>query len=75
VCKRCQANARGAVTVSGETLQAMELVLTMDLAELEGTRFSPVVLAEGRDILPRFVQYQLGKGLKSLRVMEAVQGG
>jgi DNA repair protein RecO (recombination protein O) len=74
VCKRCQVNARGAVPVSGETLQAMEKVLVMNLTEVEGIQLSPQVLSEGREILPRFVQYQLGKGLKSLRVMEAVEG-
>ena len=74
VCKRCQVNARGAVAISGATLQAMEMALGMDIAEMEGVQFSPQVLAEGREILPRFVQHQLGKGLKSLRVMEAVQG-
>ncbi len=74
VCRSCQANARGAIAISGETIQTMERVLVMDLTEVEGVRFSPVVLAEGKDILPRFVQHQLGKGLKSLRVMEAVQG-
>jgi len=73
VCRSCQVNARGAIAISGETIQTMERVLKMDLTEVEGVRFSPVVLAEGKDILPRFVQHQLGKGLKSLRVMEAVQ--
>ncbi len=74
VCKGCSSSAQGAVAISPETLQAMEQVITMDLAEIEGIRFSPQVLAEGKDILPRFVQHQLGKGLKSLRVMEEIQG-
>jgi DNA repair protein RecO (recombination protein O) len=74
VCKQCQVNARGAVAISGETIQAMERILRMDLAEVEGIQFSPLVLAEGKEILPRFVQHQLGKGLKSLRVMEAING-
>ena len=74
VCKKCQVNARGSVAISGETIQAMEGVLGMDLSEVEGVEFSPLVLAEGKEILPRFVQHQLGKALKSLRVMEAVQG-
>jgi DNA repair protein RecO (recombination protein O) len=74
VCRRCQVNARGAVAISEETIQAMERVLGMDLAEVEGIHLSPLVLAEGKEILPRFVQHQLGKGLKSLRVMEAIQG-
>jgi DNA repair protein RecO (recombination protein O) len=75
VCKRCQVNARGAVAISGETIQAMERVLGMDLTEVEDIEFSPLILAEGKEILPRFIQHQLGKGLKSLRVMEAVQEG
>jgi DNA repair protein RecO (recombination protein O) len=74
VCRGCSSSAQGAVAVSHETLQAMEQAITMDLAEIEGIRFSPRVLAEGRSILPRFVQHQLGKGLKSLRVMEEVEG-
>jgi DNA repair protein RecO (recombination protein O) len=74
VCEGCHVHAQGAVAISGDTLQAMEQVIMMDLAELEGIQFSPQVLAEGREILPRFVQHQLGKGLKSLRVMEEVQG-
>lgn len=75
ICKRCQINARGAVAISGATLQAMEMALGMDIAEVEGVQFSPQVLAEGKEILPRFVQHQLGKALKSLRVMEAVHDG
>ena len=75
VCKQCQVNARGAVAISGETIQAMERILKMNLAEVEGIELPPVALAEGKEILPRFVQHQLGKGLKSLRVMEAVNGG
>jgi DNA repair protein RecO (recombination protein O) len=75
VCKQCQVNAKGAVAISGETIQAMERILKMDFAEVEGVEFSPLILAEGKEILPRFVQHQLGKGLKSLRVMEAVQEG
>jgi len=75
ICERCQINARGAVAISGATLQAMEMALGMDIAEVEGVQFSPQVLAEGKEILPRFVQHQLGKALKSLRVMEAVHDG
>jgi len=74
VCRGCSSNAQGAVAISAETLKAMEQAITMDLTEIEGIQFSPRVLAEGRDILPRFVQHQLGKGLKSLRVMEEVEG-
>jgi DNA repair protein RecO (recombination protein O) len=75
VCEECHIHAQGAVAISGETLQAIEQVIRMDLATIKGVRFSPRVLAEGREILPRFVQHQLGKGLRSLRVMEEVQGG
>jgi DNA repair protein RecO (recombination protein O) len=74
VCKGCHIQAQGAVAVSAETLQAMGQAIRMDLAEVEGIRFSSQVLAEGKEILPRFVQHQLGKALKSLRVLEATQG-
>jgi DNA repair protein RecO (recombination protein O) len=74
VCRECYSNAQGAVAISPETLQAMEQAIQMDLAKIEGIRFSPRVLAEGKDILPKFVQHQLGKALKSLRVMEEVEG-
>lgn len=73
VCKRCQAKARGAVSISGETLKAMETALGMDLGDVEGIPFSPEALTESKEILPRFIQYQLGKGLKSLKVMEEIQ--
>jgi DNA repair protein RecO (recombination protein O) len=74
VCKKCNTNALGAVAVSAETRQAMEQALSMDLSAAQELRFPPQVIAEGRDIIPRFIQHQLGKALKSLRVMEAVQG-
>jgi len=74
VCKKCNNNALGAIAVSAETRQAMELVLGMDLAAVQELRFPQEVIAEGREIIPRFIQHQLGKALKSLRVMEAVQG-
>jgi DNA repair protein RecO (recombination protein O) len=74
VCQECHVHAQGVVAISGETLQAMREAIAMDVAKIEGVRFSPQVLAEGREILPRFVQHQLGKALKSLRVMEEVEG-
>ena len=74
VCKKCNNNALGAMAVSAETRRAMEGVLSMDLAAVQELRLPPQVIAEGREIIPRFIQHQLGKALKSLRVMEAVQG-
>jgi DNA repair protein RecO (recombination protein O) len=74
VCKGCNSTALGAVAVSAETRKAMELAISVDLAAVNEIQFSPQVLAEGREIIPRFIQHQLGKALKSLRVMEAVQG-
>jgi DNA repair protein RecO (recombination protein O) len=74
VCKKCNNNALGSVAVSAETRQAMEQALRMDVAAVQGLRLSPQVIAEEREIVPRFIQHQLGKALKSLRVMEAVQG-
>ena len=62
------------MAVSAETRRAMEGVLSMDLAAVQELRLPPQVIAEGREIIPRFIQHQLGKALKSLRVMEAVQG-
>ncbi len=74
VCKGCQTKVRGSVPVSGATLEAMEKALEMDLGEVGEIQFFPDVLSESREILPRFIQYQLGKGLKSLKVMEEIQG-
>jgi len=73
VCKGCQTKARGAIPISGGTLKAMDMALAMDLREVEGIQFSPQALSEGREVLPRFIQYQLGKGLRSLKVMEEIQ--
>lgn len=74
VCQGCQVNAPGALKVSGETLLAMEEAIRLDLSDLERVSFPPKVLAEGREILPRFIQHQLGKGLRSLKVLEEVKG-
>ena len=75
LCKGCQTEARGAIPISGGTLTIMEMALRMDLGEVGGIQFSADALSESREILPRFIQHQLGKGLKSLKVMEEVQGG
>ena len=74
ICMGCQTKTLGTTSISGETLKAMEIALRVDLSEVKGILFSRDVLAESREILPRFVQHQLGKGLKSLKVMEEIQG-
>jgi len=75
VCKGCQVKARGAVPICAATLKAMQMAMEMDLGEVEGVRFPSEVLSESSQILPRFIQYQLGKGLKSLRVLEEIKDG
>ena len=73
VCLKCRDRTPGAIPVSEETVRAMETVIDMESDAVRGIEFSLTARSESKKILPRFIQYQLGKGLKSLRVMEEIE--
>jgi len=59
--------------MSYETAASMEHMLALGVGESQDVRLSEKTRHEAKYILPRFVQYQLGRELKSLKVLEEIQ--
>jgi DNA repair protein RecO (recombination protein O) len=72
VCAKCRESTHEVVPVSWQTLRAMEEVFHVPADELRQASFSHRARSESRDILPRYIQYHLGKRLKTLKVMEEI---
>jgi len=68
VCRDCRGAEAEGVALSGGTLRVLGQALRGRVA----TPFAPLVLEESRRLLPAFVQYQTGRELKTLKVMEEV---
>jgi len=73
VCSECKRHVAGGIPISHETTTFMERMFTLKVEESFDMRFPDKVRHEAKYLLPRFVQYQLGRELKSLRVLEEIQ--
>jgi len=73
ICERCIGGLNDLSSISLGTLRMIEKVSEMDLEEVKRIKFSSQSLEEVKDILPKFIQYHLGKGLKTLKVLKEIQ--
>jgi len=73
VCGACKGVGSGGIPMSYETAASMEHMLALGVEESQDVRLSEKTRHEAKYILPRFVQYQLGRELKSLKVLEEIQ--
>jgi DNA repair protein RecO (recombination protein O) len=63
------------IPISLGTARLIERISQVDLEKLPLLRFTPQALSESRALLPKFITYQLGKELKSLRVLKDLSHG
>jgi len=70
ICGICSQGRQNLMPLSLGTARLIEQISQMELAKLQRLRFTSLALLEARELLPKFIAYQLGKGLKSLEAMK-----
>jgi hypothetical protein len=63
------------IPLSLGTARLIEEVSQIDLSKINRLKFTPQALTESRELLPKFITYQLGKELKSLRALRDLRRG
>ena len=69
VCERCSTPWNNLIPLSLGTARLIEKVSQMELTKIHRLKFTSQALSESRDVLPKFISYQLGKELKSLKAL------
>ena len=75
MCSSCSLNKNNLYPVSLGTLKLLEQAGNLTLDKIERLIFSSQALEESREFMPHFVQYHLGKELKSLKFLEKMRSG
>jgi hypothetical protein len=63
------------IPLSLGTARLIEEVSQIDLSKIDRLKFTPQALTESRELLPKFITYQLGKELKSLKGLKDLSHG
>jgi len=72
VCKSCSNALNNLIPLSLGTARLIEQISQMDLEKIHRLKFTLQALAESRELLPKFITYQLGKELKSLKALNVI---
>jgi DNA repair protein RecO (recombination protein O) len=72
VCERCSRTWNNLIPLSLGTARLIEKISQVELPKVERMRFTSQGLSESREILPKFISYQLGKELKSLKALRTL---
>jgi DNA repair protein RecO (recombination protein O) len=75
LCKRCTNPKERVFSVSKGTVKLLVKSSDTELDKIQRLRFTPSALRESRDMLPDFIQYHVGRPLKSLRFLESMKVG
>jgi len=80
VCEKCSKTWNNLIPLSLGTARLIEKISQMELSKVQRLRFTLQALSESRELLPKFISYQLGKELKSLKALREIshslsQGG
>jgi len=67
VCDRCSKRWNNLYPLSLGTARLIDGISQLNLKKLHRLRFTPQALSESGELLPKFIQHQLGKELKSLK--------
>ncbi len=73
VCERCSKAWNHLVPFSLGTARLIEKVSQLELPKIQRLRFTLQALSESREILPKFINYQLGKEMKSLKALRGIE--
>lgn len=74
VCERCSKMWDNLIPLSLGTALLIERISQMDLPKIHRLKFTSQALSESRELLPKFITYQLGKELRSLKALEIIPG-
>jgi DNA repair protein RecO (recombination protein O) len=72
VCEGCSKILNHLVPVSLGTARLIERISQIELGKIHRLRFTPQALFESREVLSKFITYQLGKELRSLKVLKRI---
>ena len=72
LCSGCSKPTDHLIPLSLGTARLIEGISEMELSRIHRFRFTPQALSESRELLPRFISYQLGKELKSLKALGTI---
>jgi len=72
ICEQCSKMRNNLIPLSLGTARLIEKISQTELPKVERLRFTPQALCESRELLPKFISYQLGKELKSLKTLREI---
>jgi DNA repair protein RecO (recombination protein O) len=72
ICEKCSKTWNHLIPISLGTARLIEKISQTELSRVERLRFTLQALFESRELLPKFISYQLGKELKSLKAMKEI---
>jgi DNA repair protein RecO (recombination protein O) len=72
VCDRCSKTCSDLIPLSLGTARLIEKISQTELSKINRLRFTVQSLSEIRKLIPRFITYQLGKELKSLKALNGM---
>jgi DNA repair protein RecO (recombination protein O) len=75
VCDRCSKMWNNLIPLSLGTARLVERISQMELQKIHRLRFTAQALSESEELLPKFIRYQLGKELKSLKALRTLCHG
>ncbi|MBN2468942.1 MAG: DNA repair protein RecO [Deltaproteobacteria bacterium] len=73
VCSLCAAGEKDAYPISIGTVRLLQQAYALSLDKVQRLFFSAQALTESREIMPRFIQYQVGKELKAAQFLKQIQ--
>ncbi len=72
VCESCTHRLNNLIPLSLGTARLIEQISQMELEKIHRFKFTFHALSESRELLPKFIAYQLGKELKSLKALHNI---
>jgi len=73
VCEPCSNALNNPIPLSLGTARLIERISQIELEKIHRLKFTFRALSESRELLPKFITYQLGKELKSLKALNSMQ--
>lgn len=73
LCEKCSKTWNHLIPLSLGTARLIEKISQTELPKLERLKFTLQSLCESRELLPKFISYQLGKDLKSLKALRGIE--
>jgi DNA repair protein RecO (recombination protein O) len=75
VCEKCSMMWNNLIPFSLGTARLIEKISQLELPKIQRLRFTHQALSESRELLPKFIGFQLGKELKSLKAITTLCHG